>query len=73
MSERRIVRFTDLNWLGKAAFLAGATVRLTASAIDATLERVADIAVEAEAAFRDELDPNVEDANILEERDRDDP
>ena len=70
MTDRndRLVRFEQLNLLGKSVFLAGAAVRVTANLIDVTLGRAADIVVEAEKAFQQGLDPNVEDAKILEER-----
>ena len=70
MSDRndRIVRFEQLNLLGKSVFLAGAAVRVTANLIDTALVRAADIVVEAEKAFQQGLDPNVEDAKILDER-----
>ncbi len=63
-------RFYELNWLGKTVFLGGTAVRLTANLIDHTLERAADTVVEAERAFKSELDTNIEDAKILEERER---
>ena len=65
--EDRIARFEQLNALGKAVYLGGSTVRLMANLIDAALVRAADVVVEAEQAFRRELDPNIEDAKILEE------
>lgn len=49
--------------------LGGGAVRLTASAIDHAIDRAAKVAVEAEQAYRKELDPNVSDATILEETD----
>ncbi len=66
--ERPPVRFHELNWLGRAVYLGGTAVRLTANLVDRTLERAADTAVEAERAFKREVDPNIEDAKILEER-----
>lgn len=58
-----------LNLLGKAVVLGGAAVRGLANLIDLSIERAADIVVEAEQAFRKELDENIEDAKILEEYD----
>lgn len=66
--DRRIVEFERLNLLGKAFFLGGAAIRLAANAIDAVLEKTADVVADAERAFREGLDPNIEDAKILEER-----
>jgi hypothetical protein len=70
--ERRIVRFDQLNLLGKAVFLSGAAVRVTANLIDAALDRAAGVVVEAERAFLEEFDPdpNIEDAKIIEEYER---
>lgn len=68
--ERRLIRFEDLNLFGKAVFLGGATVRGMAGLIDFALEKAAGVVVEAEEAFRKEFDPNLEDAKILEEHDR---
>lgn len=68
-NDRRIIEFERLNPLGKAVFLTGAAVRTTASLIDKTLERAADILIEAERAFKEGRDPNVDDAKILEEHD----
>lgn len=62
-------RFYELNWLGRAVYLGGTAVRLTANLIDHTLERTAEVAAEAERAFYSELDPNVEDAKIIAEED----
>lgn len=67
--ERHIVRFSDLNLLGKAVFLTGAAVRTTAVVIDKVLEKTVDLIEEAERAYHDGRDPNVEDAKILKEWD----
>lgn len=66
-SPRRRTDLDDLNWLGKSVFLGGAVVRLTASALDATANRVRAIAARSKQAFERELDPNIEDARVLEE------
>jgi len=70
--ERPSYHFSDLNVLGKAVFLTGAVVRTTATLIDRAVERAAEVYVEAEDAFRRELDASFEDAKILEEHPRDD-
>jgi hypothetical protein len=67
--ETRIVEFERLNLLGKAVFVGGAAIRLAANFIDAALEKAADVVLEAEKAYRQGRDPNIEDAKILEERD----
>ncbi|MFB6247087.1 MAG: hypothetical protein ABEL97_00790 [Salinibacter sp.] len=66
-SPRRRTRLRDLNWLGKSVYLGGAMVRLTASALDATANRVQAIASRSKEAFERELDPNIEEARVLEE------
>lgn len=65
--EERLVEFEQLNLLGKTVFLGGSAIRLAASAIDLSVRRAADIYVNAERAFRQGRDPNIDDANILEE------
>ena len=60
-------RFERAGPLARLALVGGGAVRIAARAIDGALERAAEIAAEAEDAFRKELDPNVKDATILEE------
>lgn len=66
-SESRLVEFERLNFLGKAVFLGGTAVRLAADAIDSTVRRAADICIDAEKAFREGRDPNIDEAKILDE------
>ena len=61
------VDLRDLNWLGKTAYLGGAALRLTANLVDATADRVSKIASDSKQAFNRELDPNIEDAHVLDE------
>lgn len=65
--EDRLVEYERLNLLGKAVFLGGSAVRLAANAIDSGVRRAADIYVDAEKAFKQGLDPNVEDAKVIDE------
>jgi hypothetical protein len=69
---RRRVNLNDLNWLGKSVFVGGALMRLTANLIDATADRVTTIAARSKDAFDRELDPNIEDARVIEEYPRSD-
>jgi hypothetical protein len=69
VSERREIE--NLNVLGKAVLLAGQGVRLTAELIDSVIEVAAEAYSEAERAFRQGLDPSIDDATILEEKNRD--
>lgn len=66
-ADRNRPYFYELNWLGKAVYLGGAALRLSARLVDRTVDRASRIADEAGEAYRRELDPNIEDANILEE------
>lgn len=63
----RRVNFRDLNWLGKSVFLGGTVLRLTANLVDAAADRVSHVAEESKKAFERELDPNIEEARVLEE------
>lgn len=66
-SPRRRVNISKLNWLGKSVFVGGAVMRLTANLIDSTADRVNKIAAESKQAFERELNPNMEDARVIEE------
>lgn len=68
--DHRIIEFERLNLLGKTVYITGATARFAAGLIEKAIDRAADIAAEAERAFRQGRDPNVDDARILEEHDR---
>lgn len=65
--NNRLVRFADLNVLGKAIYVTGAAVRGATKVIDGAIHRAADIWLEAEEAFKKERDPNLLDAKILDE------
>lgn len=69
---RRRVNLRDLNWLGKSVFVGGTVLRLTANFIESTADRVSSIATRSKEAFERELDPNIEDARIIEEFPRSD-
>lgn len=72
MSDRPESRvdFRDLNWLGKTVYLGGAALRLTANLLDSTADRATRIIEDSRRAYERELDPNIEDAKIIDERDR---
>lgn len=57
----------ELNWLGKTVYFGGTLLRHTANLVDATAKRVSKIAIESKEAFNRELDPNIEDARVIEE------
>lgn len=67
--EERIVQFSNLNLLGKAVFVGGAVTRATTHLIERAISATADMVVETEKAFKQGLDPNIEDANIIDEND----
>lgn len=60
-------RVRKLNWLGTSVLLGGTAVHLTKTLVEATAERVSTIARESKEAFERELDPNIEDARVIEE------
>jgi hypothetical protein len=62
--ERRIA---DLNMLGRLVYFAGQTVRVTSDLLDSVIHLAVNTYEEAERAFRQGLDPNVTDAEIIEE------
>ncbi len=66
-SGERLVEYDRLNLLGKAAFVGGSAVRLTAGLLESAVQRAAAIYVDAERAFRQGLDSNIEDAKVIEE------
>lgn len=57
----------ELNWFGKTVYAGGTLLRHTATLIDAAAERVSRIASESKQAFDRELDPNIEEAEVIEE------
>lgn len=63
----RVIEFDRLNLLGKAVYTGGAVIRFAANAIETAVDRAAEVYVEAERAFREGADPNVDDAHIIEE------
>lgn len=65
--SKRRVDFRDLNWFGKTVYLGGAALRVTANLVDATADRVSRIAAESREAFEREIDPQIEDARVIEE------
>lgn len=67
---RRRVNLNDLNWFGKSVFVGGTVLRLTANLIESTATRVSAIAARSREEFDRELDPNIEDARVLDEYDR---
>lgn len=71
MSDDRRVDFENLNWLGKTVFIGGTALRLTANLLDKAADRASKIAEDSREAYRREVDPNIEDAKVIEERNDD--
>lgn len=67
--EDRIIQFNELNLLGKAVFVSGLFTRAATRVVDSTIKATVDIVTEAEKAFKQGIDPNIEEAKILEEHD----
>lgn len=65
--NKPIIHFDDLNLLGKAVYLGGFAMRFMTDFIDSTIDKAVDIVLEAEKAYKQGLDPRIEDAKILEE------
>lgn len=65
--ESWIDQFQRRTAVGKALLIGGTVFRAGARAVDSTLRNAASVIADAERAFRDELDPNVTDARIVEE------
>ncbi|MFB6273097.1 MAG: hypothetical protein ABEL51_09420 [Salinibacter sp.] len=57
----------ELNWFGKTVYAGGTLLRHTANLVDAAAKRVSRVASESKRAFDRELDPNIEDARVIEE------
>lgn len=57
----------NLNWFGKTVYYGGSVLRLTANLVDATANHVSKIAAESKKEFDRELDPNIEDARVIDE------
>ena len=71
--QDRIVQFDQLNWLGKAVFVSGLVTRAATKVVESTIKATVDIVTEAEKAFKQGLDPNIEEAKIIEEIDEKPP
>ncbi len=67
--ERKIIQFENLNVLGKVVYVGGFVTRMATSLVDTAVHAATEIVTEAEKAFKQGLDPNVEDAKIIEESD----
>ncbi len=64
-----VERYERAGWLERFGLLGGGAVRVTANLIESGIDRAARIVVDAQEAYRREVDPNVSDAKVLEEWD----
>ena len=69
-SDKRPLRLENPTVLGKVVGLGSVAAKLVGSGVDLLLNTVADIVVDAEKAFKDGMDPNIDDAKIIDEREK---
>ncbi len=67
---RRLVEFEQLNALGKTVFVAGMVAHAGKGLLKKLVRHVARIAVESKRAFQEGMDPNMEEARVIEEKPR---
>lgn len=65
--EHKIIKFDNLNLLGKLVYVSGLMTRTATGIVQTAVDATAEIITEAEKAFKEGLDPNVDDATIIEE------
>jgi hypothetical protein len=71
--DKRLVEFEKLNLVGKAVFVTGTTFRFVGDLLNSVAETVVELLSDAEKAFVEGSDPNVDDAKIVGESDEDMP
>ncbi len=64
MSNRPVIRFEHLNTAEKVVYAAGAVASTLTRLLEKALERTADVIVEAERAFEEGRDPQIEEARF---------
>jgi hypothetical protein len=64
---KRKVEFDRLNWMGKAIFLTGQVARAAGTVVETIVDQAGTLIGEAERAFREGIDGEIEDAKILDE------
>ncbi len=69
-ADKRPLRLENPTLLGKVVGLSSVAAKAVFSGVDLVLNTVADIVVDAEKAFKDGLDPNIDDAKIVAEREK---
>ncbi|MFT5515779.1 MAG: hypothetical protein ACI80V_001907 [Rhodothermales bacterium] len=61
------IEFDRLNLVGKAVYVTGQVARVATVIVETVVDGAAALIAETERAFRDGLEPGVEEAKILEE------
>ncbi|MBX2819445.1 MAG: hypothetical protein KTR29_07180 [Rhodothermaceae bacterium] len=65
--EHKIIKFDELNLLGKLVYVSGVLTRTATDIVQSAVDATSEIITETEKAFKEGLDPNVEDAKIIDE------
>ena len=65
--EHKIIKFEKLNLLGKLVYVSGVLSRTATDIVQSAVDATSEIITEAEKAFKEGLDPNIDDANIIDE------
>jgi hypothetical protein len=70
VSSRKVVEFEQLNALGKAIYAGGLVAAATGRAVNFVVDSASHLIDEAERAFREGLNDDIEDATIIDEDER---
>lgn len=65
--EHKIIKFDELNLLGKLVYVSGVLTRTATDIVQSAVDATSEIITETEKAFKEGLDPNVDDAKIIDE------
>ena len=65
--EHKIIKFEELNLLGKLVYVSGVLSRTATDIVQSAVDATSEIITEAEKAFKEGLDPNIDDAKIIDE------
>lgn len=71
--EHKIIKFDELNALGKLVYVSGILSRTATDIVKTAVDATTEIITEAEKAFKEGLDPNIDDANIIDETEENEP
>lgn len=67
-SERNKLRIEDPTLLGKVIGASTVAAKIVGSGVGLVMKSMADMIVDVEKAFKDGLDPNIDDAKIINEK-----